>query len=81
MKPEPLKDKELYALDWELFHNKEDTRICNHTTKVYEEEDIRSAIEWLINKIALTEYPNMEIVGDIWKKIEQAFPDIFKEKP
>lgn len=46
MKPEPLKNKEGYVDSWE-FRDKKDTHPA-HTTKVFEEEDLKSAVEWYL---------------------------------
>jgi len=77
---EPLKGKEGYVQSWEIV-DLDKIRECNHTAKVFEAEDIKSAVEWL--KKELQELLDMKAgvhydsgIKDSIKLIDQAFEDV-----
>ena len=76
MKPEPLTGKEGYVDSWQI-RDKKDVH-PSHITKVFEEEDIRSAVEWfegLINASRLGRSEKNTIIA--W--LHQAFEDVMKD--
>ena len=74
---EPLKNKESYCQSWELVDLK-DIRECNHTVKLHEDKDIKSAIEWLKEEINKLKVENFLVLCDVYELIDKAFEDIIK---
>jgi hypothetical protein len=67
--PEPLKDKEGFVDEWQI-RDKKDVH-PSHLTKVFEEEDIKSAVEWLKDQL-----PDIEEKETIRNLINDAFEDV-----
>jgi hypothetical protein len=79
MKPEPLKDKEGFVDEWQI-RDKKDVH-PSHLTKVFEEEDIKSAVLWLKEQISIIDHndetsltPNLEL--HFLELIDKAFEDV-----
>ena len=81
---EPLKGKEGYVQFWEIV-DLDKIRECNHTAKVFEAEDVKSAVEWLKSKLTETEMltdetgayiPNSLDTPTVLGIIDKAFEDV-----
>ena len=77
---EPLKNKEGYVNEWEF--SDKTAILPEHRIKVFEEENIRSAVEWLkeeIYKLIKDTIGNVNHV-EVLTKIDEAFADVVKEE-
>ena len=79
---EPLKGKEGYVQSWEII-DLDKIRECNNTTKIFEAEDIKSAVEWLKEKLydcMVSEYEGAVAISpdynNVKKLLDEAFEDI-----
>lgn len=85
MKPEPLKNKEGYVDSWQI-RDKKDVH-PSHITKVFEEEDIHSAVKLLKREInSETRFAKscgnkyaVKLLNDLKMKVDQAFEDVVKK--
>ena len=78
---EPLKGKEGYVQSWEII-DLDKIRECNNTTKIFEAEDIKSAVEWLKGRMLKID-PNCTMDWDlinVLKMIDEAFEDVVNQK-
>ena len=69
MKPQPLKGKTLQF----LLHPHE-----NIFVKGFEEKDIRSAVEWLLDSVECLDINEQLTIENVHKDIEKAFEDVMK---
>lgn len=72
MKPEPLKDKNYYAEDYT-------TNISiKRNLPIYQRKDIKSAIEWLKDKLKKNQLSNLDY-NYVCNDIDKAFEDVLKK--